>query len=158
MKSSTSQRKKKTVKRKTVFKMVCKSCPKEVGCIEKFLRKVNSARLHIDDGSMHRLLVACTEAVNNAIVHGNKSDPGKKVSIICFVGKRMLTIKVKDEGQGFDLEGLLDPRDEENLLKESGRGVFLMRTLMDDVKFKRLKSGHVVEMKLKLNRGNYRLR
>jgi serine/threonine-protein kinase RsbW len=63
---------------------------------------------------------------------------------------------VKDEGEGFDSESLLDPRDEKNLLKESGRGVFLMRTLMDKVEFKKLKSGHVVEMKLKLHRDYFK--
>jgi serine/threonine-protein kinase RsbW len=143
--------KRKNPKRKIMFRMVCKSYPKEVACIEEFLKKVNESRLHIDDGSMHRLLVSCTEAMNNAIIHGNGSDPAKRVVVTCSVGRSFLTIRVKDEGHGFDIESLQDPRDEVNLLKENGRGVFLMRTLMDDVKFRRLKSGHVVEMKLKFN-------
>jgi serine/threonine-protein kinase RsbW len=156
MKSLVKHRKKKNVhlQRRTVFKMVCKSYPKEVACIEKFLHKVRDTRLHIDDGSMHRLLVSCTEAMNNAIIHGNNSDPEKEVMVTCIIERRFLIIRVKDEGKGFDLESLRDPRDEKNLLKENGRGVFLMRTLMDDVKFKKLKSGHVVEMKLKLHRMN----
>ena len=100
---------------------------------------------------MYRLLVSCTEAVNNAIVHGNNSDPDKKVIIRCTVEKKILTICVKDEGKGFDSERLQDPREEKNLMKENGRGVFLMRSLMDRVKFKRLKSGSFVEMKVKLH-------
>jgi serine/threonine-protein kinase RsbW len=104
----------------------------------------------MDDGIMYRLLVASTEAVNNAIVHGNKSDPGKKVIIRCRVDKKTITIYVADEGKGFDSENLQDPREEKNLMKESGRGIFLMRSLMDQVKFKHLKSGSVVEMKVKL--------
>jgi len=67
-------------------------------------------------------------------------------------GKHILTIRVKDEGRGFDPALLQDPRDEKNLLKENGRGVFLIRSLMDKVTFKTLKSGSVVEMKVKLHR------
>ncbi|MGD1044359.1 MAG: ATP-binding protein [Bacteroidota bacterium] len=130
--------------------MICRSNQKEISHIEKFLRRI-SMQLQIDDGMMHRLLVSSTEAVNNAIVHGNKSDPDKKVIIRCIVKKKTLTICVKDEGKGFDPDGLQDPREEKNLLKENGRGVFLMRSLMDKVKFKQLKSGSVVEMKVKLH-------
>ncbi len=145
-----SKRKNKSRRSKVSFEMECKSSPKEIGCIEIFLQKINRARLHIDDGSMHRLLVACTEAVNNAIIHGNHSDPNKRVLIRVLVGKKIVTIKVKDEGEGFNLRNLTDPRAEDNLLKESGRGVFLMRTMMDEVKFRKLKSGYVVQMKLKI--------
>ena len=91
--------------------MICRSNQKEISHIEKFLRQV-SMQLHIDDGMMYRLLVSCTEAVNNAIVHGNKSDPDKKVIIRCVVKKKTLTICVKDEGKGFDSESLQDPREE----------------------------------------------
>jgi serine/threonine-protein kinase RsbW len=135
MKSYTKPKKRKKYRR-TVFEMVCQSNPKEIGCIENFLQQVNK-KLNMDDGTMYRLLVSCTEAVNNAIIHGNKSDPKKSV---------------KDEGRGFDPEGLQDPREEKNLLKESGRGVFLIRSLMDSITVKRLKSGSVVEMKVKLHK------
>lgn len=150
MNSSVQRKKKKASQHKIVFKMICDSNPKEIVCIERFLRRV-STKIHIDDGTMYRLLVSCTEAVNNAIIHGNKSNPAKKVVIRCIAGKQELTISVKDEGKGFDPESLQDPRTEENLLKEDGRGVFLIRSLMDKVKFKRLKSGSLVEMKIKLH-------
>ena len=133
-----------------VYEMICRSNQKEISHIENFLKKV-SRHLHIDDEMMHRLLVSCTEAVNNAIVHGNKRDPDKQVVIRCVVNKKTLTLYVKDEGNGFDSESIQDPRDEKNLLKESGRGVFLMRSLMDKVNFKKLKSGSVVEMHVKLH-------
>jgi serine/threonine-protein kinase RsbW len=151
MKQSVQQKKKKKTHHKTILKMVCRSVPKEITHIENFLQQIRLIK-HIDDGMMHRLLVACTEAVNNAIVHGNESNPEKKVSIRCIVSERMLTICVADEGKGFDPDGLQDPRDEANLLKENGRGVFLMRSLMDKVVFKRLKSGSVVELKVRLDR------
>jgi len=136
---------------KTVFEMVCLSNPKEIGCIEEFLQQINK-KLRLDDGTMYRLLVSCTEAVNNAIIHGNKSAPDKSVAVRCTVEKKYLNIRVKDEGRGFDPEKLQDPREEKNLMKESGRGFFLMRSLMDSVKVKRLKSGSVVEMKVKLHK------
>jgi serine/threonine-protein kinase RsbW len=149
MKSSANKRKPDKIHRRTTYEMICRSNQKEITHIEEFLRRV-SMHLHIDDGMMYRLLVSCTEAVNNAIVHGNKSDPNKKVVIRCIVEKKALTICVKDEGKGFDPESLQDPREEKNLMKENGRGVFLMRSLMDRVRFKRFKSGSVVEMKVKL--------
>ena len=149
MKSTLNKKKPDTRPRTSVYEMICRSNQKEISRIEKFLRQV-SDQLHIDDGIMYRVLVSCTEAVNNAIVHGNKSDHDKKVIIRCCVKNKILTIYVTDEGKGFDSESLQDPREEKNLMKESGRGIFLMRSLMDQVKFKHLKSGSVVEMKMKL--------
>jgi serine/threonine-protein kinase RsbW len=140
-----------TKSQKTIFEMACVSNPKEIGCIETFLHQVNK-KLKLDDGTMYRLLVSCTEAVNNAIIHGNKSDQDKSVNVRCIVDKRFLTVRVKDEGKGFDPEELQDPREEKNLMKESGRGFFLMRSLMDSVRVRRLKSGSVVEMKVKLHK------
>ena len=149
MKSTKNKKKTDTRPRTSVYEMICRSNQKEISRIEIFLRHI-SDRLHMDDGIMYRVLVSCTEAVNNAIVHGNKSDPNKKVIIRCRVEKKTITIYVSDEGKGFDSENLQDPREEKNLMKESGRGIFLMRSLMDQVKFKHLKSGSVVEMKVKL--------
>lgn len=137
--------------RRLAYELVCNSSTREIACVEKFLHRINSA-LHLDDGTMYRLLVACTEAVNNAIIHGNKNDPRRKVTIRCIATNKSVTIRVKDEGAGFNSHNLPDPRDEKNLMKESGRGVFLMRSLMDKVIFRRLKQGSVVEMKIKLHR------
>jgi serine/threonine-protein kinase RsbW len=136
--------------KKDVFVMVCKSNPREIACIENFLLQIK-AKLNFNENILHRLLVSCTEAVNNAITHGNKCDLSKKVNIKCIADKRMLKILVKDEGEGFDPGSLEDPREEKNLLKEYGRGVFLIKSLMDEFSVRHLKSGTVVEMKIKLN-------
>jgi serine/threonine-protein kinase RsbW len=149
MKSSIQKKQREKNKHQVTCEMICKSHSKELSRIEKFLNDVRS-KLHFDDGTMYRLMICCTEAVNNAIIHGNKSDPEKRVVIRCISNKRSLTIKVKDEGTGFDPDILQDPREEKNLLKENGRGVFLIRSLMDKVSFKRLKSGAVVEMKVNI--------
>jgi serine/threonine-protein kinase RsbW len=150
MKSIRHRQKPRRTSHKRVFELVCGSSQQEISKIENFLQHMGE-QLHLDDGLMHRLLVSCTEAVNNAIIHGNKFNPEKGVIIRCMSTQKTLTICVKDEGEGFDVESLQDPREEKNLMKENGRGVFLMRSLMDKVKFRKLKSGSVAEMQVKLH-------
>jgi len=135
--------------RPQVYELMFGSNPNEVVNIEKFLRSLRK-KVEIDDGAMYRLLVSCTEAVNNAIVHGNKLSKDKKVSVIFRIGKHVLTVRVKDEGKGFNVSKVPNPLNERNILKENGRGIFLMRALMDKVKFKKLKFGHVVELQLRI--------
>ncbi|MBI5464892.1 MAG: ATP-binding protein [Ignavibacteriales bacterium] len=135
--------------RKASYRLVCQSTPKELLRVETFLFKLGR-ELRLDDGSIHRLVVAVTEAVNNAILHGNKQNPAKKVVISSAVTKHLLIIRIADEGEGFNPDVLENPLEEKNLLKEHGRGVFLMRSLMDEVKFKKRKAGQTVEMKLRL--------
>jgi serine/threonine-protein kinase RsbW len=133
------------------FELVLASVPHEIQKVEKFLTKAN-ASIGLDDGTMYRILVAATEAVNNAILHGNQSDPAKQVRICLRTTKRLLTIRVDDEGPGFDASALPNPLEEENLLKEHGRGVFLIRSLMDDLKFLRFQHGSAIVMKVRLDR------
>ncbi len=131
--------------------MTCKSDPREIAKVERFLEKVNK-KARLDDGTIYRLLVATTEAVNNAIIHGNKSNPRKLVHITCQLSGQVLTMTVRDSGKGFDPAGLANPLEEENLLKESGRGIFLIRSLVDGVEFKMQKTGTAVLMKLDLSK------
>ena len=131
------------------FRLEIKSDPKEIRKVEPFLMKVNkTARL--DDGTFYRLLVASTEAVNNGILHGNKSDPDKKVTITCDLAEDALVIHIADEGGGFKPENVPDPLEEGNLLKTSGRGVFLMKSLMDGVKYEVRPGGTDVELTINL--------
>lgn len=131
--------------------MTCRSDPRDIVKVEKFLAKVNR-RAHLDDGTMYRLLVATTEAVNNAIIHGNKLDPKKTVRVTCQLIDRMLTLTVQDRGKGFDPSSLANPLEEQNLLKESGRGIFLIRSLIDEVSFRIQKTGTTVIMKIDLSK------
>jgi len=88
------------------------------------------------------LAIALTEAAGNAIVHGNKLNPDKKIVILFRVkDKKTLEVSVRDQGSGFNPDALMDPTRPENLLKESGRGIFILKTLMDDVRFDFSKSG-----------------
>lgn len=81
------------------------------------------------------ILIALTEAVNNAIHHGNRLDPSKQVKFGYEVRNDDLVFLITDEGPGFDHENLPDPTDPENIEKPHGRGVFLMRALADEVEF-----------------------
>ncbi len=81
------------------------------------------------------ILIAVTEAVNNAIQHGNKNNPDKKIEILFRSKTNQLCFIVKDEGEGFDFNTLPDPTNPENIEKENGRGVFLMKRLADKVEF-----------------------
>ena len=81
------------------------------------------------------VLIAVTEAVNNAITHGNLNDINKKTVVSYKINNRSLSFYVKDEGVGFDFNNLPDPTDPENIETPDGRGIFLMRHLSDDVIF-----------------------
>lgn len=79
------------------------------------------------------LAIAVTEIANNAIVHGNKKNAGKKVFVHIAVNGGEVRMTVRDEGKGFEPDKLSNPLEPENLLRESGRGVFIVRSLMDEV-------------------------
>jgi serine/threonine-protein kinase RsbW len=136
----------------TTFEEHFRSDPKEIVRVEPFLQRVNKV-VRLDDGTFYRLVVASTEAVNNAIMHGNKSDPRKRVWLTCFyVKNESLTLRVRDEGKGFNPDSLPNPLDEKNLMKTSGRGVFLMRELADKVSYHFSQRGATVEIVINLKR------
>ncbi len=91
------------------------------------------------------ILIALTEAVNNAIYHGNKQDPSKKVIVKYKADKDEFFFRIEDDGPGFDYENIPDPTSPENLEKPNGRGVFLMRQLSDGIEF--FEDGRIVEMR-----------
>ena len=91
--------------------------------------------------------VAIREAVTNAVVHGNQRDETKTVEITFSRSSDALEIEVKDQGCGFDPDGVPDPTDPANIMKTSGRGVFLMRNFVDEVEwFRRPEGGMTVRM------------
>lgn len=93
------------------------------------------ARHGVHESLYGNVLIALTEAVNNAIHHGNKLDPTKQVSLAYEVKGDRIIFQVTDEGAGFDHDNLPDPTDPQNIEKPHGRGVFLMRALADSVEF-----------------------
>ena len=89
----------------------------------------------MDDESVERLGLAIREAVANGVQHGNKEQPEKRVVVSFVFDKEEITIRIRDEGDGFDLDGLPDPLAPENLFKPRGRGILLMNSFMDEVEF-----------------------
>lgn len=107
------------------------------------------AEFNIKEDYYGELLIAMTEAVNNAIVHGNKLDASKNVSIqVEQVDDSNLRFTIEDEGPGFDYNNLPDPTAPENIEKPHGRGVFLMRQLSDECSFE--DNGRVVILSFKV--------
>ncbi|MCS7183542.1 MAG: ATP-binding protein [Thermoanaerobaculum sp.] len=112
------------------------------------------ARSFMDEEGIYWAAMALREALANAIKHGNKLNPEKRVLVtIHLEEERELRITVEDEGEGFDPSQLADPRSPENLLKEHGRGVFYIRHFMDEVSFGRSATGgSKVELVKRLSR------
>ena len=109
----------------------------------------------LDEDAMHWVSVAVRESVINAIKHGNRGDRHKHVQIEFTLTPRekpeAFVVEVQDEGEGFDPEAIANPLDPENVLKSSGRGIFFMRSFMDDVSIaRRPQGGMVVRMRKNL--------
>jgi len=100
--------------------------------IEPLLLELKS-KLNIKDDEFYNIMIATTEAVNNAVNHGNKLNPNKFVDFNIYANENEIIITIKDEGEGFNPDEIDDCLQPENLLKTSGRGVFLIKKLMDEV-------------------------
>ena len=92
----------------------------------------------VEETHYGEILIAMTEAINNAIVHGNKLDSSKMVDVSVLTDGPVLEFRVADQGPGFDFDNIPDPTAPENLEKPNGRGVFLMRQLADTCEFEEL--------------------
>ena len=105
-----------------------------IALVEKMIDDV-CGRLQVHESHYGNILIALTEAVNNAIHHGNRLDPAKNVTLGYKLDGDRIVFVVGDDGPGFDFDHLPDPTDPQNLEKPHGRGVFLMRTLADRIEF-----------------------
>ena len=124
--------------------------PSEIGnlrLVEKVIDEV-SFEVDMSDEVYGNVLVATMEATNNAIIHGNNSDPNKHVKIAIQVVEKELKIHIEDQGIGFDYQSVPDPTAPENLEKIHGRGIFLMERLSDEILY--LEEGRIVELKFNL--------
>lgn len=124
------------------------SIVENIRMIESFIDNAKE-KFHLDDDIYGNIMIAVTEAVNNAIKHGNSNNKSKNVLLSLFLEESMIKFIVKDEGEGFDYADLPDPTAPENLKKPGGRGIFLMKHLSDEVEFK--ENGRVVELSFYMN-------
>ena len=113
------------------------SIPSEFEAVQRVELLIDTVceRLEVNEDSYGNVLIAVTEAVNNAIIHGNKLN--KALNVDLFVGDKEtdFCFSVKDQGDGFNFNNLPDPTAPENINKEDGRGIFLMRSLAEEVEF-----------------------
>ncbi len=116
--------------------------------------KAMFGKLELTESQEHNLLVAVSEAVNNAVSHGNKNDPEKTVTLDLDCKGGEIVVTVEDEGGGFNPDNLPDPLAPENLLKPSGRGIHIMKSLMDKVDFAFTRRGTKTTLRMKVEAAN----
>ncbi|MCP9292104.1 ATP-binding protein [Gracilimonas sediminicola] len=114
--------------------LTLQSTYEEVERVEHMLAALQE-ELGFNDEFYARLMLTVSEAATNGILHGNKLDESKIVTIKAYKDDSKLIFDSKDQGEGFDPESIPDPLAEENLLKTSGRGVFLMEEYADEVSY-----------------------
>ncbi len=123
------------------------SIPQFVALVAPMLNHVDT-EIVLGEELYGDILISLTEAVNNAILHGNKADANKIVRIVIKQQKTQLAFWISDEGEGFDPKKIPDPTTDENVLNIGGRGVFLMQQLCHDLHFH--DNGRTVEMRFKI--------
>jgi len=125
------------------FRIEIPSLSENIRMIESFIDNAKE-KFNLNDDIYGNIMIAVTEAVNNAIKHGNKNESGKNVTLALSLEEGLIKFKVEDEGIGFDYQNLPDPTAPENIEKPGGRGIFLMKHLSDEVDFR--EKGKVVEL------------
>lgn len=129
-------------------KIKIESSSENIRLVERLIEDICEV-YNVSEDNFGNILLAVTEAVNNAIYHGNESNPQKCVHIGFENSPKALVFSVCDEGKGFDHANLPDPTDPTNIDKMHGRGVFLMRHLADKVEFNQ--DGKEVQLTFHLN-------
>src|SRR3990167_3279118 len=132
--------------RKKMVKVTVLKLPTEV----KYIKKASSNILeavkpyNLGEDKLYDIRLSVEEAVRNAMVHGNSNDANLSVKVKYWIKDEKLNVEVEDEGAGYDLGSLPDPTEGDNIMKGSGRGVYLIRRLMDEVKFN--EAGNSIKM------------
>ncbi len=127
--------------------LVLQSDKKELAQVENFLRLLFKEE-ELPQEWFHKVLLCVSEAVINSIEHGNKNEEGKKVTIEVSCHHKELYITVTDEGDGFNYNEVSDPTMKENIKNETGRGIFIMKSISDKIDFR--EEGKCVEFKIEL--------
>ncbi len=117
--------------------------------IESITNYVTKA-MGFDEDTMYWINMAIRESMTNAMLHGNKLKTQKRVNVKFEINPDNLTVRVQDQGSGFDPKTVPNPLDPENVLKSSGRGIFYIKSFMDEVDFKLLPDGMEIRMTKKV--------
>ncbi|MDB4448182.1 ATP-binding protein [Roseivirga sp.] len=124
------------------------SLVENIRIVESFVDNAKE-EYNLTDDLYGNIMIAVIESVNNAIIHGNKTDKNKNVLLSATLHDEQIVFIVSDEGQGFDHQSLPDPTAPENIEKVGGRGIFLIKNLADEVSFK--SEGRTLELTFYLN-------
>jgi serine/threonine-protein kinase RsbW len=114
--------------------LVIKSDISELGTVEDMVHEIFKSN-EIPDKYFNKVFLCLSEAIVNSIQHGNCNDKNKEVTIFAYCNSQMINIKIKDEGKGFDFYKVADPTLKENIKKESGRGIHIIRSLADSISY-----------------------
>lgn len=131
------------------YSITFKSTVEHLEEVEAITSKI-AQEVGFNESSSDDLSIVITELFNNAIHHGNKNDSNKSVNISYMIKTDHLVISVQDEGNGFMPDKIKNPLDPENLLAESGRGIYLVKMLMDDTQFDISDKGCKITIKKKI--------
>jgi len=131
------------------YHLTLQSHPESIRQVDPFLQSIAEVAAATRE-RYHDVLLAMTEAVNNAILHGNRCAADTTVDVDVQITDGMMVAVITDCGSGFDPATLPDPTDPENLLREGGRGVFLIQHLADSVEFRQTPEGLEVTLKMQL--------
>jgi serine/threonine-protein kinase RsbW len=131
----------------TIYELTLESDIREVKRVEKLVQTMSKEH-RFDKHFIYDLMVVITEATNNAILHGNALDTTKHAYLRCEIADADLIIDVWDEGNGFNPDTLPNPLAEENLMKPSGRGVFLMKQYATELKYVFSERGTTLSMRI----------
>ena len=110
------------------------SDPELLPDLENFIVDL-AVKSNLREDKLNSLALSFSEAASNSVVHGNKFDKNKKVKITVLINEKTMTIIIKDEGKGFDITTVPDPTKPENILKDSGRGIHIMRSYLNDLRY-----------------------
>lgn len=131
------------------FEIQIPSNPQSIAIVDNLVEQL-SDEMGLSEDMLGNIMVSLTEAVNNAIVHGNKLDEKKMVDLKMSYENDTIQFIVHDQGGGFDFDHVPDPTEEENLEKTEGRGIFLIRHLADEVNF--ADNGATIEIKFNVKK------
>jgi len=117
--------------------------------IESFVSKT-AKQLGLQGTKLEGFTLAASEAASNSIVHGNKMDFNKDITVELYLESGTIVLKIFDKGCGFELEKIPDPTSPENILKDSGRGIYIMRSFLTDLQYKFSEDGTTTFLFLKV--------
>ncbi|MFC2085231.1 ATP-binding protein [Bacteroidota bacterium] len=132
------------------YKKTVPSDPDILPEVEEFVMDI-AERSNLNKSKFNNLALSVAEAASNSIIHGNKLDINKKVHIEIRVDDSTFQVSFRDEGKGFRLSNVPDPTKPENILKDSGRGIHIMKSFLDDIKFNFTHEGTEVILILNLD-------